>query len=208
MSASNAVLLVFAKAPVSGEVNTRLIPAIGVQAATRLQHDLIVHRMQQFAAETHFDTQLYCAPDTQHPLFRYCRQHYGVSLYRQTGENLGQRMAAALHQALQTYRYAVLIGTDAPAVGARTVVQALQALAQTDVVIQPAQDGGYVLIAMAAHHAGVFENIAWGSDQVLAQTRARIAAAGLRAFELPEAWDIDTAQDYRRYQRYRRQVLS
>ncbi len=202
MNKASTVLLIFAKAPIAGQVNTRLIPAIGEQRATQLQHDLIVHRMQQFHKTKNIDVQLYCTPDTGHPLFQQCRHDYGISLHVQSGNHLGQRMSSALYDALQQYDTAVLIGTDAPAVDADCVNQAVQAATHCNVVLQPATDGGYVLIAMRQHHETVFDNIDWGSDQVLIQTRKQLAASNLHAIELPVCWDIDTFADYQRYQKW------
>ena len=201
MSRSSSALFVFAKAPIPGKVNTRLIPAIGEQQATKLQHDLIVHRMQQFAALDNIDVQLWCAPDAQHPLFQQCAERYAVRLQQQQGDNLGQRMAHAICDGLQHYRHVVLTGTDAPAVDVAEIEQALHYLQTRDVVLQPAEDGGYVLIAMSACHAAVFEAVDWGSDQVMAQTRNNMIAAGLRWHELPVSWDVDNVEDYRRYRR-------
>ncbi len=199
MNRPSSAVFVFAKAPAPGKVNTRLIPAIGEQQAAQLQHDLIVHRMQQFAALDHIDVQLWCAPDTQHPLFQQCAERYAVSLQQQQGDNLGQRMMQAFRQGLQQYGRVVLVGTDAPAVGVSEIEQSIQSLQTHDVVLQPAEDGGYVLIAMRACHATVFEAVDWGSGQVMAQTRNNMIAAGLRWRELPVSWDVDTIADYQRY---------
>jgi len=63
-------------------------------------------------------------------------------------------------------------------------------------VLVPAEDGGYVLLGLRAPQPALFEGVAWGGPQVLAATRQRIAAAGLRHVELPALPDLDTPADY------------
>lgn len=198
MSARN-LLIIFAKAPVAGEVNTRLIPDIGVEAATQLQQDLIAHRMQQFAAATEFDVQLWCAPDTQHPVFQQCAREHGIDIHQQQGVDLGARMQHAIATGLASYQYVALIGTDAPSLEPATVTQTFAELVEHEVVIVPAEDGGYVLIAMRAMYDKVFLSVPWGSSRVLTRTRGNIVAQALKYKELATSWDVDTLEDYQRY---------
>ena len=196
---SGVLLMVFAKAPVSGTVNTRLIPSIGERTATDLQKDLILQRMHQFAHQTHLDVQLHCAPDDSHELFQRCQREFDVTLRVQQGADLGERMATAMQHNLRRYEKVVLVGTDAPAVDMATVTQVVEALADKDVVIQPAEDGGYVLVAMRRYVKQVFEGIDWGTASVLQQTTQRLDAVSVDYALLESSWDIDTAEDYARY---------
>jgi hypothetical protein len=72
------------------------------------------------------------------------------------------------------------------------------ALRTHDVVLQPATDGGYVLIGLARPQPPLFDSIDWGGPQVLRQTRSRIAALGLRCALLPALHDLDTPADLQR----------
>ncbi len=110
----DTVVLVFAKAPVAGQVNTRLIPDIGEQAATALQHDLIHQRLTMLSQLNLCDVALMCAPDTHHDVFLDCEKKYQVELLQQTGDNLGARMFNGVNQALKNYKYCIVVGTDAP----------------------------------------------------------------------------------------------
>ena len=65
----------------------------------------------------------------------------------------------------------------------------------------PAEDGGYVLIGAREAQPQLFSGIAWGTAAVMAETRARIAALGLNAAELPALWDVDTEDDLARCER-------
>jgi len=194
-----SLLIIFAKAPVAGEVNTRLIPDIGVEAATALQQELIELCMHQYGQSEQFDVQLWCASDMEHELFQHCARENNISLHLQQGHDLGARMSHAFSVTLKNYDRVALIGTDAPALDADTVAHALDTLETHEVVIVPAEDGGYVLIAMRDHFDKVFLSVPWGSSQVLRRTRGNIVAQALRYKELETCWDIDRVEDYRRY---------
>ena len=72
----DSVILLFAKAPIEGKVNTRLIADIGVSTATRLQHDLIHDRLSMLSKANLCDVRLMCALDIQHECFQECKQQY------------------------------------------------------------------------------------------------------------------------------------
>jgi rSAM/selenodomain-associated transferase 1 len=195
----DAVVLVFAKAPVAGEVNTRLIPDIGVESATDLQKELISSRLENLRSNNLCTTQLWCAPDATHEFFKKCQTQFNIELYQQSGDDLGARMSSAIEQSLKKVRRVVLIGTDAPSLTIEHIETALKQLANNDVVIGPADDGGYVLIGMSKHCDAVFQDVEWGTDEVLEVTRVKIKKNGLSCFELESCWDIDRVGDYQRY---------
>lgn len=66
------------------------------------------------------------------------------------------------------------------------------------VVLGPADDGGYYFIGMKAPHAHLFEDVAWSTDIVAEQTRARVEALGLELVELEPWYDVDDAAALRR----------
>jgi glycosyltransferase A (GT-A) superfamily protein (DUF2064 family) len=78
---------------------------------------------------------------------------------------------------------------------------AAHALRDADVVLIPAEDGGYVLIGARVAHPQLFSGIAWGTASVIIETRERIAALGLTCSELPALWDVDTEADLARCER-------
>jgi hypothetical protein len=67
-------------------------------------------------------------------------------------------------------------------------------------VFTPAEDGGYVLVGLRRPQPALFEAIDWGSDRVMAQTRARLKQLGLRCSEMPTLWDVDEPADWQRWQ--------
>lgn len=196
----DSVVLLYAKAPVEGKVNTRLIADIGVQAATKLQYDLIHDRLSMLTDAKLCDVRLMCAPSQLAEDFLQCRKQYPVTLADQTGENLGERMFNGVEAALQQYNYCIVIGTDAPALDEVRIKQVIDALHEdNDVVIIPADDGGYVLIAMRQAYSFLFHDISWGSEEVMRQTRNRLNENNISFEELDSCWDVDRLEDYQRY---------
>ena len=190
---------IFAKAPVAGEVKTRLIPLLGAEGAARL-HAALVRRALATAVQARIGAvELWCAPDASHPFFAQCAAEFGASLHRQEGADLGARMAHAFEHAFAGGRSLVLIGSDCPALQPPDLRAAAKALADHDAVLAPAEDGGYVLVGLARRLA-IFEDIAWGGADVMARTQARLDAAGARWRQLPTLWDVDRPEDYARLQ--------
>ncbi|MBM3356652.1 MAG: glycosyltransferase [Betaproteobacteria bacterium] len=196
---SSTVVMVFAKAPRPGEVKTRLIPLLGADGAAALHARLVAHALATARAAALGRLELHCAPDATDPFFGFCRRHYGAVLAPQAEGGLGARMAAAFAAALAVYPRALLIGTDCPALGARHLREAEDALlGGCDAVLGPAEDGGYVLIGLTRTDARLYDGIAWGGDGVLAETRTRLRALGWRWHELETLWDVDRPDDYER----------
>lgn len=202
----DTVILLFAKAPVAGQVNTRLIPDIGIEAATSLQRELIDQRLRMLTQAEHAAVQLICLPDIHHRCFTDAKRDYGVTLKSQRGNSLGDRMFNAVSSALEDYRYCILLGTDAPALDADAVGQAIEVLhAGSPVVFTPAEDGGYVLMGLGDALGFLFENITWGSEKVMQQSTDALIARGVDYTLLETCWDIDRAEDYARYLELKRQ---
>ena len=200
MKYHDTVILLFAKAPVEGKVNTRLIPAIGVQAATKLQHNLIHQRLSMLKQANLCAVTLMCSPDVQHDYFVHCKQHYPISLLAQSGADLGARMLNAIKQALQQYKYCIVIGTDAPALDEVFIRQAIEHLkTESEVVFVPAEDGGYVLVGLQKPYEFLFQDISWGSAKVMRQARHKLNENSISFNELATCWDIDRLEDYQRY---------
>ena len=193
-----ARIAVFAKAPIAGTVKTRLAPLLGREGAARLHARLVQHAVATACAVGASEVQLWCAPDTNDAFFAECARSHGVVLERQQGQDLGARMAHAFEALLADGRPAVLIGSDAPALTPSAIIAAVRALATHDAVFTPAEDGGYALVGLSRPAPSLFAGVAWGSATVMAETRARLAASGLRWHEAPRTWDVDRPEDYER----------
>jgi rSAM/selenodomain-associated transferase 1 len=200
MKAEDTSVLIFAKAPVSGSVKTRLIPAIGADKAAVLQKLFIAEKIKSCMRANIGSVQLWCTPDTSHPTFQGATVDYEITLHKQADGDLGYRMFDACIQALEVSDNVILIGTDCPGIDETYLKQAQQALINDhDVVLGPAQDGGYVLIGfrkgVRKFIGEIFADITWGTSTVLAQTRQKLVQQGLHWKELPVRVDIDRPGD-------------
>jgi uncharacterized protein len=187
-----------AKAPIPGLTKTRLIPSIGAHAAAALQERMTERTVVTALAATIGPVTLWCAPDPSHVSFRELVARHKITLKRQSDGGLGQRMLAAM--AANTSA-TLVIGSDCPAFMPGHLRAAAQALRGADVVLIPAEDGGYVLIGARAAHRELFNGANWGTSTVFAETRARVKAIGLTSVELPMLWDVDTENDLARMER-------
>lgn len=192
---AQCAVIVMAKAPRAGYAKTRLIPALGAAGAAALAERMLDATLTQAHSAGPALLELCCAPDTDHPAFVRHASASGVQLSLQGGGDLGARMARAFDRQLATGRAVLMIGTDAPALDAAMLQQTAQALQQVDAVFVPALDGGYALIGLRRAAPSLFDNMAWSTASVMAQTRTRLHAAGLRHLELAPVADIDEAAD-------------
>jgi len=196
----NSVLMIFCKAPVPGQVKTRLIPELTAEQAAKLHIELSLKTLQRAVLGKLCPVQLWCTPSTDHEFFTEAKAVYPLLLKQQQGADLGERMHLAFCSALASYSHALLMGCDCPSMTEQDLEQALIDLNKdVEVVLAPAEDGGYVMIGLSQPHPELFEDMPWGTDRVLAQTRSRIERNKLRHHELNEQWDLDTPQDLQRY---------
>ncbi len=185
-----------AKAPIAGATKTRLIPAIGAHAAAVLQERLTERTVATARAANIGPVTVWCTPDPSHASFCDLVIRYQVALKRQADGDLGARMLAAIDGPT------LVIGADCPAFTSEHLRSAARALHDgADVVLTPAEDGGYVLVGARVAYPQLFAGIAWGSAIVLTETRTRIAALRLAAVEMPPLWDVDTEADLDRFER-------
>jgi rSAM/selenodomain-associated transferase 1 len=188
-------IAVLAKAPIPGLAKTRLIPAIGAHAAAILQRRLTAHAVETAIAAGIGPLTLWCAPDAAHSTFRDLATRFPITLMQQPDGDLGTRMLTAMAPG------GLLIGSDCAALKPRHLRAAAAALNEADVVLIPAEDGGYVLIGARLPRPEFFNDMVWGMPTVLAETRQRITALNLKATELPQLWDVDTEADLARLER-------
>jgi rSAM/selenodomain-associated transferase 1 len=190
---AETLVIVFARAPLAGRVKTRLAPTIGGAAAARLQRELIRTALATARAAR-------CGPVELHvsaPHAFFATLNIVVRLQR--GADLGSRMHHALRAALRRHRRAILIGADCPALTGADLARAARWLqGGADVVLAPAEDGGYALIGARRVTPRIFSDVEWGSARVLSQTLERMARARLRYRLLRTLWDVDRPEDLER----------
>jgi rSAM/selenodomain-associated transferase 1 len=192
-------VIVFARAPVPGQVKTRLIPALGPLRAAALHRRLVRETLTKAVRSGVGPVTLAGYPSAGHPFFARCATRYGVALMDQEGADLGARMGEALKRALDRAPMALLVGSDCPPLTVEDLRAAARALGQgADAVLAPAEDGGYVLIGLRCFHPALFCGLPWGSEGVLRETMGRLERLSWRVARLPTRWDLDRPEDFAR----------
>ena len=195
-----SAVVVFAKAPVSGRVKTRLCPPLSAEGAAELQLACLQDLWLRLGRLREVERCLcYDPPDALDLFFSWLD---GVTVHLpQAGGSLGERLTAGFAALFRAgYRAVVAVGADSPDLPLTHVTRALNHLlgGAQDVVIGPAEDGGYVLIGLDRPQPDLFRNIPWSTDRVADDTRERCRQAGLRLFELPPWYDLDRPSDLHR----------
>lgn len=186
-------VLVVAKAPVPGRAKTRLVPPLTPAEAAELQEALFLDTLDACRAEAPGAGVLYADPDDRPHLARLAGG--GTPLVAQEGRGLAPALLGGIARHCARGPVAI-VSSDVPGVPAGSIGRAFDELAGgADVVLGPAHDGGYWLVAMREPHEEPFRDIPWSTPSVLAVTVERCATAGLRV-ELLERWrDVDTMVD-------------
>jgi uncharacterized protein len=189
-------LLVFAKAPRPGGVKTRLGAALGTDLAADLYRAMAEGVLARTRAAPCVRSVFFAPREAEAEMAAWLPHE---TLVPQDGADLGARMAAAFAWAFSVgATKVVLVGTDAPGLSDEHVRAALVVLDAHDVVLGPALDGGYYLVALRRPAPALFDGVAWGTADVLAQTVARAEAAGLAVAPLAPLGDVDELADLRR----------
>lgn len=191
-------LVVFLKAPRAGVVKTRLAGAIGAEQACLAYRELVEGLVRNLKGLE--DVELRFTPDDAESEIRQWRE--GNWRARPQGEgDLGGRLESAFASSFaEGAERVVVIGSDCPDVTRADIAAAWNALERHDLVLGPASDGGYWLIGLRCLHRELFEDIPWSRTTVLEETLGRARCAGLSVFLLRELSDVDTEEDWRRFQ--------
>ena len=185
-------VLVVAKAPASGRSKTRLVPPLTGEQAAALHEAMLLDTLDACRAVVEDVRILYASPDDVRDLERIAPT---IPLVRQEGRGLAQALERGIAAHVADGPCAI-VSSDVPGLPAGAPASAFTALADSaDVVLGPAIDGGYWLIAMREPHPDPFREIPWSTPAVAAVTRARCAEAGLRVAELEPWRDVDTLVD-------------
>lgn len=190
-SNANPRLVLFSRYPEPGKAKTRMIPTLGPDGAAAL-HKKLAERTLTTLRKTDLPIELRY---TGAPESRF-RQWLGDDIaYAEQGEgDLGDRMARASQPAP-----VIFLGSDCPDLHPRHIAEAAQALISSNVVIGPAEDGGYWLLGLAKRFDYLFEVMPWGTDQILPITLSRLAARGIAPAMLETLADCDRPEDLTRW---------
>ena len=200
-------IVIIAKAPIAGFAKTRLIPALGAQAAAELAKRLLLHTVATALASKLDAVELCATPD---PFEGICTGTTGSpteSVWQNLGlpegiewsvqgeGDLGERMARATLRCTNRSESILLIGTDCPALTVAVLQSAAQALLEQDAVIVPTYDGGYALLGLNQFDASLFDGMPWSTAQVAALTLGHMKRLSWSVKTLATQHDIDEPAD-------------
>lgn len=191
-------VLVVAKAPVPGQVKTRLGAQLGHAAAAELAAaallDTIAACRRTFAPAGRL---LALAGDLADAVRgdEIARALDGWSVARQRGATFAARLANA-HVDVPVGGPVLQVGMDTPQVTPELLAGAAAALTGHDAVLGPAEDGGWWVLGLREPAAaGALHDVPMSTSATCARTRAVLVAAGVGVGTTTTLRDVDTAAD-------------
>ena len=199
--APSTALVIFAKAPVPGEVKTRLCPPLTPDEAATLHGSFVLDMLERSKTavaklKLPLDRYLACLPSSTLVFFKIMEERQSVKLIDQVGDDLGARMQHAFETMFgKGYHRVFIVGTDVPSLPLDHYTQALTLVEKNDLVLGPALDGGYYLIGVKRVVPDLFVGIPWSTERVLEMTKEKATTLGLKTALLPPWRDVDTIED-------------
>ena len=178
------IIALFAKYPRAGEVNTRLIPALGEEGAAAL-HRTLVEQTLATAQASGLPVTVWFAGAMEEDFAKWLGP---IDLRAQKGGGLGERLG-------RVPAPCILLGADVPDLAPHHLQQAAAALHNVPVAIGPAEDGGYYALAMREAMPFLFANMPWGGPDVRAETVRRLEASAIPYRMLDMLADCDRPED-------------
>jgi len=187
-------LILFLKYPEPGKVKTRLGAELGFELAAKL-YELFIKQTFELAQNCSA-RQIFVAYeplDRKDEFAEFVPKKFAI--FPQEGKNLGERMLNAFQDAFaRGYKNVAILGSDSPSLPFENIDDAFEKLSKSDLVLGPAEDGGYYLIGLNKAHCGLFENIEWSSDSVLQLTIESAKKLQLSYELLPSWYDVDNKE--------------
>ncbi|MFB6355339.1 MAG: TIGR04282 family arsenosugar biosynthesis glycosyltransferase [bacterium] len=189
---------VFAKYPEVGQVKTRLGQDIGMRNAAEF-YAMSLGWLLERLHESPVGSTLFVSPPER---ISDIRTQYNlqdrIPVYPQEGSDLGEKMYNAMEWMWDEYRFPpVIIGSDAPCLPVDRIQSAVKTLQgeTAELVLGPAEDGGYYLVGMNPPREEIFQGVDWSTSRVLEQTMQRARANNMSVHLLDEWNDIDRLDD-------------
>lgn len=199
-----ARLIVFAKYPRPGKVKTRLVPPLSFDEAAELYTAFLCDSLAGFLQmSSAVDLALYVADGDDCERLRRLLVAKGVLsesaarmlvMSGQTGESLGDRMAGAFADAFTAgYGHVLIVGSDQPGIPGAFLQEAFSVCDASDLVLGPADDGGYYAIGLKAPQPALFHEMPWSRPELYEKTLHAARNASLKVHQLPLWYDVDDA---------------
>ena len=189
-------ILIFLKAPIRGQVKTRLAASIGADAALEAYRRLVERQMAALPKGWPVEVQ-FTPANAEDGMRAWLGEMEGRRFVPQCDGGLGERLSFAVEGAFKRgAEQVLLIGGDCAELGRTEFEAAAQGLRKNDAVIGPSGDGGYYLFGLAKNRRDVFEGIDWSTVVVAEQTRERLQRTKSSWIELTTLRDVDTEEDW------------
>lgn len=189
-SNSENLLLIFTRNPELGKAKTRLAKTVGDGTALEI-YKFLLERTRDISSKVNADKAVYYSVKIRE------NDIWNPAIYQkhqQFGEDLGIRMLNAFKNGFEAgYKKVMIIGSDLYDLSEKNIEKAFVALDQNDVVIGPAEDGGYYLLGMNSLQENVFKNKEWGTETVRTATLNDLSNKKVKLLEFKN--DIDVYDD-------------
>ena len=190
-------LIVFTRYPEAGCTKTRLIPALGTEGAADLQRRMtekVVRTVQHLSKQIPLESEVRFAGGSISGMKEWLGED--CNCHPQGRGDLGERLSRSFAESFSDdCRKVVVIGADCPSISTTILETAFKKLADHDLVLGPATDGGYYLVGLSILFPHLFENLPWGSNTMLLETIAIAERSDLSFFLLEELSDVDRPED-------------
>ncbi len=191
-------IVIMAKQPVPGKTKTRLCPPLTFGQAAELSEALLGDTVDLVSGMRGVELAVAVSPlgavDPMRHLLPAPARIFAVD-----GPSIGECLSGAMGRLFsEGLGHVVALNADSPTLPVAYLERAAELLESNDVVLGPAEDGGYYLIGLRRPQPELFEGIAWSTSRVASETLARAAALGLAAARLPVWYDVDTPAELER----------
>ena len=187
-------IVIMAKAPIPGQVKTRMIPSLDPGIVSNIYHNFLLDKIDQVK---NIEAQAFIAytPLTEFDFFRSILPP-GFNLINQVGSGLGERLANIFKNLFGLgFKKVLILDSDTPNLPVEYIKKGLETLDNSDIVIGPCEDGGYYLIGLVANHPLIFKDIPWSTSGVTEFTINKAQLEGLKVSLLEKWYDVDTIDD-------------
>ena len=193
------LILIFTRNPEFGKVKTRLAASIGNQNALDVYKFLLKHTQEIVSKVDATRRVLYSEEIINNDIWD--NKLYQKAL--QSGTDLGEKMKNAFAEGFKNgYKKIVIIGTDLYDLEASNIEIAFQKLENHDVVIGPAEDGGYYLLGLKCIPENIFSNKEWSTETVFKDTLNDIVTYKIHLLDTKN--DIDIVDDIKNIQAFQK----
>ncbi len=192
-------LYLFAKAPLPGQVKTRMQPQLSEIQSAQLATMMIRQTVEKACQYWRGNVILTVSPSINHPLFHEIASNYSLQLETQIDGDLGRKMLHVLGKGIEQFGGAAVMGCDVPHITDEILLQSHSRLSEKQNVIGPSSDGGFYLLGLnrleTAVFKGIFEGVEWGGEQVIARVWENFHNRGIGLSRGRELRDIDHWDD-------------